>query len=119
MELFIHENAKLAVKHGIDWLDENHPGWVNKIDLNTLYMSDCGNCVIGQAVGEYRTSIDKASGTSYAGFGTNKEATIWAVEHGFESPRVSYYEERSEAPGAYGFDELDALWAEEVTKRLG
>jgi hypothetical protein len=31
-------------------LDEQYPGWAERIDLDTLNMSDSGCCVIGQGV---------------------------------------------------------------------
>jgi hypothetical protein len=46
------------VANGVAWLDENVPGWLDRIELPTLDMkSDC-RCVIGQVVGKYNRIIE-------------------------------------------------------------
>lgn len=114
MDTFIHEDARLAVKKGIYWLDENHPGWVSQINLSALDMAECQQCVIGQAVGDYTTTTRRAANTTEFRVGT-----IWAVEHGFESPRVAIYQEYGGSLTTYGYTELEVLWSEEVKRRLG
>lgn len=101
----IHEDAILAVKNGIYWLDENHPDWVSRIDLSALDMSECENCIIGQAVGYYSDVVRRGQVDYNAG-------VVWAVEHGFEWPSALGRNE-------YGYEELDTLWSDEVRKRLG
>lgn len=108
---YISEDAKMAVKRGIYWLDENHPGWAQRIDLGTLEMSECQDCVIGQAIGDYGENIVKASGVEYPA------SARWSIEHGFESPVVFAMNDGLEVN--YGYRELDILWSEEVQKRLG
>lgn len=110
MEQFISEDAKIAVKRGIFWLDENHPGWAERIDLDQLEMAECETCVIGQAVGDYTETIRNQA------FNT-RESVLWAVEHGFEWPGVAVYNEA--ANPTYDYSDLDTLWTEEVKKRLG
>jgi hypothetical protein len=45
-------NCKMDIKNEVakaaKWFDENHPGWYNKINLDTLDMAWCFDCVIGQ-----------------------------------------------------------------------
>lgn len=36
------------VARGAQWLDRNYPGWWAKIDLETLTVSSCKSCVLGQ-----------------------------------------------------------------------
>ncbi len=36
------------VAAGAAFLDEHDPGWDRDVDLATLDLSDCGNCVFGQ-----------------------------------------------------------------------
>lgn len=57
---------------GVAYLDENHPGWVDKVDLDVLYMGDSATCVLGQLVGEMEY------------FMTPVSSREWAAEHGFE-----------------------------------
>jgi hypothetical protein len=107
----ISEDAVLAVKNGIYWLDENHPDWAYKIDINQLDMSGCRDCIIGQAVGDYTDIITDAGNGDALG-------NDWSVEHGFERPSVLAYS-HPDHPITYGYKELDTLWSEEVQKRLG
>jgi hypothetical protein len=115
---FIHEDAILAVKRGIYWLDENHPGWAQDINLDELDMSECTDCVIGQAVGSYSYTINKAA-TGDANEWDHAAATQWSVEHGFEYPGTLAYANPGYAAPSYGYRELDTLWSDEVRKRLG
>lgn len=110
----ISEDAKIAVKRGIYWLDEHHPGWATKIDLFRLTMSSCASCVIGQAVGDY----SKTTGDAVSSYPNSPEAAIWAVEHGFESPTVSHYR-LAGGKAKYNFIDLEILWTNEVRERLG
>ncbi len=109
----LNEDAKLAVKRGIYWLDENHPGWEKKIDLDTFDISECSSCVVGQAIGDYNESIRDASGVNYP------EYLGWAVEHGFESPVAMQYSMGISTNVSYGYSEIETLWTEEVKSRLG
>lgn len=38
----------VRVARGAAWLDEKYPGWWAKIDLSTLDLSRCTQCVLGQ-----------------------------------------------------------------------
>lgn len=108
----ISEDAILAVKRGIYWLDENHPGWASRINLDKLEMAACSQCVIGQAVGDYSDTI-RAQHNGY----NNIEGVVWAVDHGFESPNVLNFLCLTNESPTYAFDELDTLWSEEVKNR--
>lgn len=35
-------------RQGAAWLDEKHPGWAARIDLDTFNIEDSSNCVLGQ-----------------------------------------------------------------------
>ncbi len=39
------------VQRGAQWMDENYPGWVDEIDLDSLNMGDEFSCVAAQASG--------------------------------------------------------------------
>lgn len=41
------------VEAGARWLDENRPGWVDRIDLDTLDLGDPCRCVLGQLWDRY------------------------------------------------------------------
>jgi hypothetical protein len=46
------------VAAGAAWLDTNHPGWVERIDMRQLDMADACHCVIGQTIGNYFDTFD-------------------------------------------------------------
>lgn len=50
--------AKDAAAKGAALLDQEHPGWHEKIDVSRLDMRDCGECVLGQLYGVYGTGLD-------------------------------------------------------------
>lgn len=41
------------VAAGVAWLDENRSGWIDLVNLDTLDLSSCTLCVLGQLFGEY------------------------------------------------------------------
>lgn len=41
-------DAKKRVQKGIWWLDENHPGWVDKVDLFGFNFNYTDKCVLGK-----------------------------------------------------------------------
>jgi len=46
-------SIKERVDNGVEWLDANVDDWRNKIDSETLDISDCSHCVLGQVFGGY------------------------------------------------------------------
>ena len=50
------------VAAGAAWLDENRPGWVERIDLQTLNLGDPCRCVLGQEYGSYGQAPDEPLG---------------------------------------------------------
>lgn len=107
----INEDYILAVKRGAYWMDENHPDWAQRIELDCFQMDDCQECIVGQAIGDYGTSIAKASGSH----SWSKVGNDWAVEHGFDVP-MKAYEDDAEYEA---YLDLETLWTEQVRDRLG
>jgi len=46
------------VQAGAAWLDENRPGWIDRIDLATLDLGDPCRCVLGQEYGDWDEAPD-------------------------------------------------------------
>tara|TARA_R110000751_G_scaffold30178_2_gene77382 strand:+ start:1592 stop:1936 length:345 start_codon:yes stop_codon:yes gene_type:complete len=46
------------VTAGMGWLDRVMPGWETKVDLDTLNIDSCKDCVLGQLLGNYFGSSD-------------------------------------------------------------
>jgi hypothetical protein len=78
---------------GVYYLDAHVPGWADRINLDTLEMADCADCVVGQLFpnddGIFGHSVyalwqqaDNALATDDdEGYG----AYDWAVRYGFDS----------------------------------
>lgn len=94
----ISEEVRLSVKYGANFMDENFPGWADKINLSKLDMGDCEVCIIGQAVGNYFEVIDNHS--DYSG---------WATEYGFDIVEIYNYKDQ--------YSQLEEAWTEEVKNR--
>jgi hypothetical protein len=41
------------VAAGAAWLDEHRPGWVERVNLDTLDLGDSCECVLGQEYGDF------------------------------------------------------------------
>lgn len=73
------------VAAGAEWLDSNCPGWEREIDLGSLDISDCANCVLGQSLRTIATEKGYESGYHYGVDELSGErwAARWAINHGF------------------------------------
>ena len=49
--------AKARVEAGAKFLDEKHPGWENKINLETLAMNSSWRCILGQLYGSFAYGV--------------------------------------------------------------
>jgi hypothetical protein len=54
------------VQRGADWLDENEPDWVARIDLGRLLLHSPCRCICGQPYGDYSPHDDVATGAVIA-----------------------------------------------------
>jgi hypothetical protein len=107
----MNEDTILAVKRGAYFMDENYSGWASKIDFDRFEMSNCQQCIVGQAIGSYMTEIAVISGEVLG----SHEANDWAVAHGFDVTTEAYYESED---GFVAYRELETLWTEQVRERL-
>lgn len=96
------------VARGAAWLDTVQPDWVDRVNLETLYMDSPVNCVAGQTLGhlvhEYR---DEYENLAYDGYGVAcillARDAEFASEHGFTE---------------YGFNrETHNAWVKLITER--
>jgi hypothetical protein len=51
------EEIDERVLDGAAMLDEHHPGWAAKIDVDKLCLKDCSSCVLGQVYGDYEDGL--------------------------------------------------------------
>jgi hypothetical protein len=83
------------VAAGAAWLDEHEPGWIDRIDLDTLDLESCIRCVGGQLAGLYVEFLSRHELSSGA-----------AIPLGFNVSGIS---------GDYG--PLTAAWRELIATR--
>lgn len=89
-------NVQERVARGATLLDEHEPGWELKIDLGTLALESCYQCVLGQLFGHFDEGVeelflDKPMGSS--------------VGYGFCGPLD-------------GYDRLNDEWTRVIKERL-
>ncbi len=56
------------VEAGARWLDGHRPGWVDRIDLDTLDLGDPCRCVLGQEFGEDADTLNNGGGGWVTGY---------------------------------------------------
>jgi hypothetical protein len=94
-----------AVTRGAALLDREFPGWAERIDLPTLDLGDCYQCILGQLFEEAAELYSDGYLTGRDRLGLTFRDT---VEHGFIPRRDSS-----------GYDDLlNEAWAAEVLRRV-
>lgn len=92
-----------AVEAGAALLDREQPGWAGRVDLVTLNLALCTECVLGQLFGDYHAARHRLSGTN-----DSVTSIQWAIEHGFTlmpgEPSVQW-------------SRLRELWVEQIEAR--
>lgn len=58
-------SAKTRVARGARWLDENFEGWVSRIDIKTLRLSDGNTCICGQVFKKEGRRVCDGFGTGF------------------------------------------------------
>lgn len=89
--------AQEAVARGAALLDKHCSGWINKINLDTLDMTDCEACIIGQTIGYFGLSHMTAAGM--------REPYLMDFLYGFNT-----------SPGMDSYD-LEAAWTTLINER--
>ena len=80
----MQHNYPKTIKAAALILDNEYPGWANKIDTSTLDMEDGTKCILGQLYEDYYTGViklfncyeDKVSRDGILGIKTNKQKWI-------------------------------------------
>lgn len=76
-----------AMERGLALLDEHFPNWFTMVDTDTLEMSSCGNCVIGQLFPNEEYMFSESVQAMWAEFGIESDSTFtyeWARKFGFD-----------------------------------
>lgn len=120
------QSREKRVANSARWLDENFPGWVDRIDIATLELTDSQQCICGQVFA--RTPGGKkrqVSGYSFAMSHLFAQANGWITELVPQSTsRDAWTRHRraAQVSDALGFsgDDIDALereWKKLLRKR--
>ena len=109
------EQMRPRVAKAAQFLDKVVPGWFNLINLQTLQMSDCTKCVLGQTFGrETEDQLAAILGDDTPAWGQFKTGFDRGSNYLYGKGRDTYT--TGTAFGAEGF--LKCMWAEEVAERL-
>lgn len=77
--LLTREIAREQIARGVALLDQTDPGWMDRIDVLSLALSDCNRCVLGQLHGEFFRGAAKQFGHAFYQAVTRN----LAFDHGF------------------------------------
>jgi hypothetical protein len=94
------------VERGALLLDERHPGWHHKINLNELNLESCTACVLGQLHGDFGQGLDELDAPPWTS--AMRQRRAFAADHGFALDD-DYYHLWAPAMRAY--------WHEEILRR--
>lgn len=99
-------DAETRVERGAALLDDRHPGWWDRIDLDHLTMSSPCMCIIGQVLGDY-FRVDML------GLGTEAEAE----DHGFNTASVPFSPPHGPAASDRDYELLAEEWRSSILSR--
>ena len=103
------EQARQRVARGADYLDEEHPGWYQHIDPETLELSEGSCCVLGQLHGDFRLGLARASVLDMS---SAPRANLSPVDLGFLCVQGV-----AEAWQSQDYRNLNQAWQDEVARR--
>ena len=76
----LNRAAGVRVRRGARWLDENVPGWWQRVNLNTLLLESAYSCICGQVFEAQGEADNGASGYTYALRHLLAQANAWLSE---------------------------------------
>lgn len=108
-------SAAQRVRNGARWLDENFPGWEDRINIATLSLEDGNNCICGQVfAGRARRLNSAMSGYTYAEDHLFAEANSWISGFVLSGPitrrRIAFWRKKAADGDVFAYDK----WAELV-----
>lgn len=96
------KDAQDAIDLGIEWLDENHPNWLEAIDTKSFHLGDINMCIMGQL-----GLVDDHS------IAWMKEHGFWGVEGGF-----NWYMRDRDDDCICIYDLMTDMWLYEIKQRV-
>lgn len=105
------------VAAGAALLDAHIPGWAGLVNLATLRLESCHDCVMGQLYGYYGKGVDRLFAIAGA------DVFIDPARFGFVSPDIGDVTELGYRAGLftyqieYYYNDLREVWTAEILKR--
>jgi len=110
----IEETVRPCVQKGAAWLDENHPGWAQKIAPSKLDISSSSLCICGQVFGDYSQRPDGAMESENLGFSLPDLDLFETLCICCQEPIPYLHDSIQQA----AWKALDRLWLDEVYWRV-
>jgi hypothetical protein len=106
----VTDMTRESVLAGMVWLDEHAPGWVEKIDLDTLELAHPKMCVLGQVYGDYGAGMDVVFPQPDPRSWDAEAAEATAAIYGFTTPLCN--DDDDDVGEDTWMEARDAEWAE-------
>ena len=97
------------VRAGVEWLDKNYPGWLDKVEVNELELEDSCKCVLGQLFSEEAVNSDEFTGFGYA------MNVVFDPDAEFPYDKVSRL--GFDSDGDVCFSALQIVWEDAISSR--
>lgn len=104
----VHESMSAAIRRGMDWLDEQFPGWLEQIDPESIDLSSSCDCLLGTLDHNFYEAMLRAGHAEVSDFGIITPDWEWARDHGFAATSSIHFEE---------WDVLTAMWRQRIAMR--
>lgn len=82
MNAYLDEVAE-RVTRGAEWLDANVPGWVERVDVETLDLQSPCRCVLGQLYEDFDAAPVEVRGEEGFILGFDSDFDVWYIEQYF------------------------------------
>lgn len=119
------ESYRERAERGAALLDKLMPSWFKKVDLDTLKLSSCTDCVCGQIARNSALPYFRVKRRWYRRNGYGSQKIDWTVALSWLNAKtkkknvdVDSYEHGFVAYSNYGYHQLDKEWGRIVRERL-
>lgn len=89
--------AQIKVARGATYLDRVRPGWYNEIDVKTLEINDCHECVVGQLTKGWHPSKLGILGDEVISYGFNLFEPGWPEFFAMGGTSAEWYQPLQDA----------------------
>ena len=97
------DEARARVVKGAALLDARIPGWHERVNIQTLNLAGCKNCIIGQVIGDYCDAVD---------IDASLRKTDVRMAHGFTANSGTAFGQKET------WRRLESAWVDAIAARL-